>query len=465
MKKSLSLILLSISALIFICAGIDLYAPDNYANQTVPGYIQQDNTTSGNAISDKGATLGRVLFYDKQLSLNGSIACASCHKQEFGFSDTALLSEGYEGGKTGRHSMRLINSRFSEEVKFFWDERAITLEDQSTKPIQDHVEMGFSGQSGNPGIDSLLNRLKSISYYPQLFNYVFGDDEITEERIQKALAQFVRSIQSFDSKFDAGLANAPNINAPFANFTTEENTGKQLFLAPPPAGGAGCQGCHRGPEFDIDPATNNNGVIHVADGAANEIDLTNTKAPSLRDLFNPQGILNGPLMHNAEFPTIESVIDHYNSIPNNPANTNLDNRLRGPGGTTQQLNLTDNQKAALIAFLKTLSGNDVYTNPIWSDPFETDGSINIKGLTSVSKVEKADLSIYPNPSNGQFFVKSDRPLNKLFVMDQSGRRIITFECRNTYYEELNIHAPAGIYFVQILMNDGSTQTKKIVINP
>jgi len=95
------------------------------------------------------ATLGRVLFYDKQLSANGAIACASCHKQEFAFSDTAQQSVGLNGGLTGRHSMRLVNSRFADEVRFFWDERASSLEDQTTQPIQDHVEMGFSGENGN----------------------------------------------------------------------------------------------------------------------------------------------------------------------------------------------------------------------------------------------------------------------------------------------------------------------------
>ncbi len=97
-------------------------------------------------------------------------------------------------------------------------------------------------------------------------------------------------------------------------------------------------------------------------GSTTEVDLTNTRSPSLRDLVNPDGSLNGPLMHDGSMTSLLQVINHYNSIPNNPANNNLDNRLQGPGNQTQQLNLTINEKSALEAFLKTLSGSDIYTN-------------------------------------------------------------------------------------------------------
>ena len=130
---------------------LDLGNLFNYENQAVPSYITEDNT-AGNVITDEGATLGRVLFYDKNLSSNRTIACASCHIQEFAFSDTAVASQGVNG-TTGRHSMRLVNSRFSEEERFFWDERASSLEVQTTMPIQDHAEMGFSGTNGDPDLN------------------------------------------------------------------------------------------------------------------------------------------------------------------------------------------------------------------------------------------------------------------------------------------------------------------------
>ena len=105
--------------------------------------------------------------------------------------------------------MRLVNARFSEEDNFFWDERARSLEEQTTQPIQDHIEMGFSGTNGQPNLDSLIRKMQNIDYYQSLFTLAFNDNTITEERMQQALAQFVRSIQSFDSKYDTGRAQVP----------------------------------------------------------------------------------------------------------------------------------------------------------------------------------------------------------------------------------------------------------------
>lgn len=343
----------------------------NYEDQFVPNYIDEDNT-GFNDISDEVATLGRVLFYDTKLSVDNSISCASCHKQELAFGDDLRQSEGVNG-LTGRHSMRLINARFAEEQRFFWDERANTLEDQTTMPIQDHIEMGFSGENGDPNIDDLIVKLSGEDYYQELFTMAFGDQQITEVRMQNALAQFVRSIQSFDSRYDEGRMQVNNNNQNFPNFTTQENLGKQLFMMPPDfqgnggnriGGGLGCQGCHRAPEFDIDDNSGNNGVINTA-ADLSAVDLTVTRAPSLRDLFNQSGALNGPLMHTGRMD-VGMMIEHYNDI-NAQDNPDLDNRLARGGG--QNLNMTEDEKAALVAFLKTLTGSDVYSNEKWSDPF------------------------------------------------------------------------------------------------
>jgi cytochrome c peroxidase len=122
----------------------DLYDPPLPAHFDTPAVQGFDNTPADNPITDAGATLGRVLFYDPQLSQNGTISCASCHQQELGFSDSAVLSEGFEGGLTGRNSMGLADARFYAAGHFFWDERAATLEDQVLMPIQDPVEMGLT---------------------------------------------------------------------------------------------------------------------------------------------------------------------------------------------------------------------------------------------------------------------------------------------------------------------------------
>jgi len=340
---------------------LDLNNLSNYANQEVPEYIIKDNS-GATQITNRGAFLGRILFYDKALSSSNAVSCSSCHSQDSAFSDRLDASLGVNGS-TGRHSMRLINTKFADESKFFWDERALSLESQTTQPIQDHNEMGFSGTNGDEDLEALLSKLMLIGYYQDLFFFVYGDSEVTEQRLQLSLAQFIRSIQSFDSKYDVGRAAAPNDATDFANFTPDENIGKTLFLNPPNRGGAGCAVCHRPPEFDIDPNSRNNGVVGDFAGG---VDLNVTRSPSLRDLVNPQGASNGHFMHDASLATLEDVVEHYAS--GITSNSDLDNRLN-PGGNPQRLNLTATEKNQLVDFLKTLSGYDVYTNEKWSDPF------------------------------------------------------------------------------------------------
>ena len=355
-------------------ANIDPIILENYANQVKPTYIVKNNL-GNNVIADKTATLGRVLFYDKNLSINNTISCSSCHKQNFAFGDTAEVSAGVEGGLTIRHSMRLINTRFANEAKFFWNERAANLNIQTTMPIVDHLEMGFSAENGRGNINTLIGKLSTINYYKELFKFTFGDSVVTENRIQNALASFVSSIQSFDSKFDIGRAQVNNDNQPFPNFTATENQGKTLFLTPPvfngaglrTTGGLGCNACHNAPEFDIDPNTLNNGIIGIAN-SANGIDITNTRAGTLRDITNATGAINTPMMHTGALRSLRAVINHYNTINLNPRNTNLDPRLR-PGGNAQNLNVTEAEIAAIVAFMQTLGGNNVYVNKKWSNPF------------------------------------------------------------------------------------------------
>ncbi len=351
---------------------IDLNLLPNYESQSVPSYINRDNTPNSNNITNEEATLGRILFYDKRLSVNDEVSCASCHKQEFAFGDNVVQSVGVNG-VTGRHSTRLVNTRFGEEQKFFWDERAGSLEIQTTMPIQDHIEMGYSGANGDPSINDLISELEGMADYQNLFTSIYGDATITEAKLQNALAQFVRSIQSFDSKYDVGRAQVGNNNANFPNFTAAENAGKDLFMSNANNNGAGCNSCHRAPEFDIDPNSNNNGVVGVA-GDPSGLDVSNTRSPSLRDMVNPSGVLNGPFMHDGSLITLQDVIEHYDDIPNVGGNNNLDNRLNGGGGN---LNLSNTEKDNLEAFLLTLTGSDIYTNTKWSDPFDANGDITI----------------------------------------------------------------------------------------
>lgn len=320
--------------------------------------VQADNTPSFNPVTNDGATLGRVLFYDKILSKNATVSCASCHQNSNGFSDQAVLSNGFENGKTGRHSMSLANSRYYANGRFFWDERAASLEQQVLLPIQDEVEMGMS-------LDSLIVRLNASDYYPALFAKAFENGEINAMNISFALAQFVRSMVSVSSKYDLGrsLVNNPTDN--FPNFSQTENRGKALFFSPAVA----CAACH-GTDAFIAPRARNNGLdldnsgdLGVAAASANQNDEGLFKVGSLKNIA-----FTAPYMHDGRFSTLREVIDHYNNgVKDNP---NLSAPLRLPNNGIRRLNLSEDDKDALVAFMETLSDTLMMNDEKFADPFK-----------------------------------------------------------------------------------------------
>ncbi|MBL0334920.1 MAG: c-type cytochrome [Chitinophagaceae bacterium] len=343
-------------------------SPFNYSNPVLPGYLNnpgingQINTPANNQITDNGATLGRVLFYDKNLSFNNTISCASCHKQANAFSDTGRLSIGFNGGLTGRNSMGLTDAKYYPAGSFFWDQRAATLEIQTLMPVQDHTEMGMT-------LAGLETKLRGLTYYPSLFTKAFGDANITSDRVSLALAQFVRSIISYQSKYDAGrgtlpAAPAPAPNTPFPNFTAQENRGKEIFLT----GIGGCAACH-GSETFTAPQEKNNGLDAVTvdrgfGAVANNTNKDATfKSTSLRNVE-----LTAPFMHDGRFRTLEEVVEHYNSgVQNHP---NLSPQLRLPNGNVRLMNVSVADRAALVAFLKTLTDQAMITDVKYSNPFK-----------------------------------------------------------------------------------------------
>ena len=275
--------------------------------------------------------------------------------------------------------------------------------------------------------------------------------------MQLALAQFIRSIQSFDSRFDEGLMQVNNTIEPFPNFTLQENRGKELFI-----NSIGCVNCHITPEFSITLHSLNNGVIDVA-GMPGEIDLTNTRPPSLRDLVNPDGSLNSPLMHNGSFTSLLDVVNHYNDIPNNPDNTNLDSRLIDENGEPQQLNLTEEQKQDLIAFLGTLTGSDIYTNEKWSDPFNLDGSIEIIGGSLGISEESLTpfISISPNPVVHNATIETNLGDFNILVYSSAGKLLFQKEANTQTTLDFSTIA-TGLYFVKITTENGLQITKRLV---
>lgn len=333
----------------------------NYANINLPAHFTinnpdfgnisgLDNTPNNNQISDAGATLGRVLFYDKRLSANDTTACASCHLQENAFTDPAQLSVGFEGGLTGRNSMSLANAAYYENGRFFWDERADTLEEQVLMPIQDSVEMGMD-------LDDLEVKLAATSFYGDLFDDAFGSSEVTSERISLALAQFVRSMVSYESKFDEGFDNGGDFN-PNGVFTAEEELGRQLFFSN--NNGPNCDACHETAAMILDQPRNNG--LDANTNADQGTGGGRFKSPSLRNIA-----VTGPYMHDGRFDTLEEVVEHYNSgIQDHPQ---LANQLQ-QNGQPEQLNLSQAEMNALVAFMETLTDESFLTDPKFSDPFE-----------------------------------------------------------------------------------------------
>src|SRR4051794_19283484 len=275
-------------------------SPFNYAASVLPArflvqpILGQDNMPATNVTTDTGANLGRVLFYDKRLSSNQTISCSSCHRQAFGFSDPRRFSIGFDGQQGSRNAMGLSNARWYQRGHFFWDERANTLEDQVLQPIKNPIEMGMT-------LTALTNRLASEPYYTNLFALTFGTPEITSDRISRALAQFVRSIISTRSKYDTGVSNN------FANFTPQENLGRQIFLGQ--VGAATCAACHGTDNFVPGPAINNNGLEfpYVDKGLAGTTGLAadngKFKVPSLRNIE-----VTAPYMHDGRFATLAEVV-------------------------------------------------------------------------------------------------------------------------------------------------------------
>ncbi len=359
----------------------NIQLPDHYTNNEFPSQFQFqpvtqfDNTPIDNPITDAGATLGRVLFYDNKLSANGSIACASCHKSEHGFSDPEVLSIGFEGGSTRRHSMTIVNARFYADGKFFWDERAATLEEQVLMPFQDEVEMGLT-------LMELVNIANEQTYYPPLFAAAFGDETITNDRISKALAQFIRSLVSTTSKYDQARSEVPSPIVDFPGFTTLENEGKRLFYLPRQLTNGvngNCVGCHQTEAF-IGPSLRNPGplttfattngldVTSITDLGVNEStgnpnDIGKFKVPSLRNIA-----IRPPYMHDGRFSTLEEVIDHYSSGIQN--HSNLIAPLVNSDGEVGQFNFTPSEKEALVAFLNTLTDNQMLAEEKYNDPFK-----------------------------------------------------------------------------------------------
>jgi cytochrome c peroxidase len=303
------------------------------------------------------ATLGRVLFYDTRLSKNNQVSCASCHLQEKAFADPARFSEGFDGELTKRNSLALGNIRFYSSNRFFWDERAHSVEEQTHMTIEDHIEMGMD-------IEDLPAKLENDEYYRILFKKGFGEERIIPDRIKESLAHFVRHIVSNQSEYDQALVNSNfNPNQGFADFTTEENLGKALYQT-------NCASCH-GHDLNftmVDVANNGLDEVYSDKGVGaitfNAADNGKFKVPILRNVA-----LTAPYMHDGRFETLEEVIDHYAGGVKNHSNLHP-NLRQNFNGNPISLEFTDTEKEALIAFLHTLTDQQFLKDEKFADPFK-----------------------------------------------------------------------------------------------
>lgn len=321
------------------------------------GSFPNPNIATDNPLTTQGVKLGRMLFYEKMLSSNNQMSCATCHNQKNAFADTTQFSIGVVGMPGKRQAMAVFNMAWNSN-EFFWDGRAHLLRDQSLKPIQDPLEM-------HETLPSVVAKLQASALYPAQFKKAFDTDQITPELMSKAMEQFMNTIVSNKSKYDDYLAGK-------ATLTAAEERGRYLFFteynpAFPNASGADCQHCHGGANFENDKYANNglDDDANMKDIGRQSVtnlssDKANFKIPSLRNVE-----LTFPYMHDGRFKTLEEVVEHYNLVTNSSTLDAAFQQQLPYGG----LKLSAEDKKALVAFLKTLTDNQFTNDTKFSSPF------------------------------------------------------------------------------------------------
>lgn len=309
-----------------------------------------------NPLTYEGVDLGRHLFYDTILSLNFDMSCNSCHKQEFAFADAGQrFSKGSNGILTSRNSMPLFNLAWYSA--FFWDGRASSIEAQVFHPVSDSNEMNLSWSLAE-------KRINKSSFYRKKFQLAFGKQNIDSVLISKAIGQFLRSLISYQSKFDRVLAGKDYLSPDeFAGFVLMNDMTK-----------GDCMHCHT---TDSNPLGttglfSNNGLdkfehplqfldYGLGGYTKNLRDNGKFKIPSLRNVA-----LTAPYMHDGRFNTLEEVLDFYSEGVQMSANIDPKMGSAHKGG----VRLTDIEKRQIIAFLHTLTDHEFLQDPSFSNPFK-----------------------------------------------------------------------------------------------
>ena len=296
--------------------------------------------------------LGRWLFFDKRLSADNTISCATCHQPEHGFSETTPVSTGIDGQQGGRKAPSFTNMAFATLPHFFWDGRASSLEDQAGGPMINPIEMG------NKDHAAVVKKIGAITGYRKYFRECFGDDEVTIERITKAIADYERTRMSGNSPWDRWRAGDEDA------VSDDVKKGHRLFF-----GNAFCNNCHVGPNF-TDGQFHNIGVgwdkekqafddegRFVVTGV--EADKGAFKTPSIRDSSK-----RAPYMHDGSIKTLEEVVKLYSrgGEPNPYLDRKIDRRF------AEQLDLSEKQVMQLVKFMEALDGEGYQDTPPSSFP-------------------------------------------------------------------------------------------------
>jgi cytochrome c peroxidase len=278
--------------------------------------------------------LGRWLYYDTRLSADNTVACVTCHEPENAFSESEPVSTGIRGQKGTRKAPTFINAAWALTPNMFWDGRASSLEDQALGPVANPIEMGNTHEA-------MIATLSNIHGYAKYFQEAFGTPEITKDRIAKAIADYERTRMSGNSPYDRWKAGDESA------VSEQVKLGDKLFFDK-----AGCNQCHLGYNF-TDTLFHNLGVGWDPEKkefkdqgryvvTKDEKDLGAFKTPTIREAAK-----RAPFMHDGSEATIESVIELYDRGGN--ANPHLDPKI-------QPLHLTAEEKAALVAMIRSLEG-------------------------------------------------------------------------------------------------------------
>lgn len=329
-----------------------LYTNTKYSI-VIPNNFPTPTNPYKDSLSYEGIELGRRLFYDKRLSSTGNMSCASCHKPQFAFSDGLKLSDNVFG-KTVRNTPSLQNLIW--DANFFWDGRAASLHDQAKDAMAN--EQGLI-------VADAVTYLQNDSTYARLFRKAFGrPGNVTEDNIYKALQQFMMIMISSDSKFDKSFRGQ-------AVLTESETRGFDLMRNE----AGDCVHCHfqDGNALFITPGFTNNGLdsaltindfVDKGRGAisGNTNEYGRFKNPTIRNVA-----LSAPYMHDGRFNTLEEVIEFYST--GKKLSPTIDVNMLKPNHANGGLNLSDEDKQALLDFLNSLTDTTFTNNPMLQNPF------------------------------------------------------------------------------------------------